>query len=80
MGDSLFSENAMAPMQRGEFLDVWFETPVLGVDPDDGFEFNSDRQRLPARWARENSTETTCIDDLGVIVGTWPTLATLRIE
>lgn len=72
--------NAMAPMPRNEHVVVWFGKPVPGVDPDDGVPFTADRHRVAARWARQDANETVFIDDLGVIVGRWPTTNIVRIE
>ena len=58
-------------MPRNEYVVVSLVKPVLGADPDDGVEFTSDRHKVPARWARQDPTETVFIDDLGVIVGRW---------
>ncbi len=80
MGENVTDSNAMVPMYRGEYVVVWFAKPVLGADPDDGVEFAADRHKVPARWARQDPTETVFIDDLGAIVGRWPTSAILRIE
>jgi hypothetical protein len=70
----------MAPMAQGEYVVVWFSAPSLGTDPDDSVAFTSDRHKVPARWARQDAHETVFIDDLGVIVGRWPTASIRRIE
>jgi len=72
--------NAMTPIPRDEYLVVWLDKPMLGTDPDDGIEFTADRHKVPARWVRQDPNETVFIDDLGVIVGRWPTPAILRFD
>ena len=77
---AMSDSNAMTPIPRDEYPVVWLDKPMLGTDPDDGVEFTADRHKVPARWARQDPNETVFIDDLGVIVGRWPTSAILRID
>jgi len=62
-----------------EYVVVRFVSPVEGTDPDDSERFTSNRHKVAARWARQDATEATFIDDFGEIVARWPTLLILSI-
>jgi len=69
----------MKPVSPDEYVVVRFVSPVEGTDPDDSERFTSNRHKVAARWARQDATEATFIDDFGEIVARWPTLLILSI-
>lgn len=56
----------------GGYVIVTFSNPTLGVDPQDGMKFRSERHKVKADWVKQDGQETQFVLD-GEIVASWST-------
>jgi hypothetical protein len=61
-------------------ITAWLRQPLLGVDPDSGMEFLSERHVVRATSIIQDPSETSLVDSDGAVVALWPTESLRRIE